>query len=115
MDEAEREKCRNKPLRAPLIVIVVASTRPEHFEKVPEIEQLLSAGGAAQLMVLAAQASGYGAIWRTGPVAYDSRIKPGLGLLETDKIVGFLYMGKPKNGKPLPKLDLEGVAEVWEG
>ena len=40
-----------KPLRAPTIIAVVAATRPN--PKVPQIEQILAAGGAAQLMTAA--------------------------------------------------------------
>ena len=42
MVEAER----GKPLRAPLVVVVASTADPEH-PKIPEIEQVLSAGCAA--------------------------------------------------------------------
>ena len=87
------ERERQKPLRAPMIVVVVA--RCEEHPKVPVIEQVISAGAAAQNMITAAYALGLGAIWRTGPLAYDRRIRSGLGLNEPEQIVGFVYIGTP--------------------
>lgn len=83
---------RAKPLRAPLIVVVAAAVKPDH-PKIPEIEQVLSAGCAAQNILLAAHALGYGAIWKTGAPSYDDGVKAALGLAPKDHIVGFLYVG----------------------
>lgn len=88
-DRLERE--RRKPLRAPVIVIV-AVVLTLH-SKIPEIEQMLSAGAAAQNILLAAHGFGFGAIWRTGAPAYDPEVAKGLGLPEGARIVGFLYIG----------------------
>lgn len=105
----EQEKLAAKALRAPLIIAVVARLQPS--DKVPEIEQLLSAGGAAQLMMAAAHAQGVGAVWRTGWLAYDRRVHDGLGLQANDRMVGFLYMGTPKGDtKPLTELDVRKFA-----
>jgi nitroreductase len=88
-DTLERE--RRKPLRAP-VIIIVAVVLTLH-SKIPEIEQMLSAGAAAQNILLAAQGFGVGAIWRTGAPAYDPEVAKGLGLPEGARIVGFLYIG----------------------
>lgn len=90
---------RAKALRAPLIVAVAA--RVQTGAKIPEIEQILSAGAAAQNIMLAAHALGYGAMWKTGEPAYDSSVKEALGLQATDAIVGFLYLGT-RVGGPVP-------------
>ena len=63
-DEAARSKARNAPLRAPLLVVVVAKLS-EH-PKVPPQEQRYSAACAAHALLLATEASGYAGIWRTG-------------------------------------------------
>lgn len=95
-------RVRQKPLRSPLIVVIVATITADH-PKTPEIEQVLSAGSAATLIQLAATASGFGSIWLTGPNAYHSDVKAALGVAPTDHIVGFVYMGTP--AKPaVPKL-----------
>lgn len=108
-----RLKIESKPLRAPLIIVVVASIT-EH-PNVPEVEQVLSAGASAQMMMTAAHALGVGAIWRSGNMMFRPEMKAGLGLLETDQIVGYLYLGTPKAVKPLPELELSDFVHAWTG
>src|SRR5262245_1487013 len=90
--EAAQQREREKPLRAPIIVVVVAKLIPGH-PKIPAIEQIVSAGTAAQNLQLAAHALGYGCLWRTGAAAYDPTVKTALGLAATDEIIGFMYVG----------------------
>lgn len=92
-DEAQLQREREKAARAPAILAVAARTKPGH--KVPEIEQVLAVGAAVENMFLAAHALGYGAMWKTGPAAYDPRIKAVLELATEDQIVAFLYLGTP--------------------
>lgn len=91
---------REKPLRAPLIIAVAAVC--DAAAKVPPIEQILAAGAAAQNMMLAATALGFGAMWKTGNVAYDEAAKTALGLQAGDAIVGFLYVGSAPPGAVPP-------------
>ena len=109
----EQNKIASKPLRAPMIVIVVAAVKTEHCEKVPVIEQLLSAGGAAQMMMVAAHSQGIGAIWRTGSIVFNAKFLTGLGLEADDQIVGMLYMGTPKAQKPLRPLNSKEFVQYW--
>jgi nitroreductase len=51
-------------------------------------------------MLLALQAQGFSSIWRTGDPAYDPEVKRAFGLRESDAIVGFLYVGTPKQPPP---------------
>ncbi len=74
--ELEREKIR----RSPCIVIVGCAVKRD-FAKVPEIEQVIAAGAAAQNLFLAAHALGYGVMWKTGAAAYDAGVKAVVGLL----------------------------------
>lgn len=111
-DEGARSKARNAPLRAPMLVIVVA--RLSDHPKVPAIEQRLSAGCAAQAILLAAEACGYAGIWRTGEAAFDRNVMDGLGLAANEEIVGFLYLGtRDGNPKPLPNLDPGDFVSNW--
>lgn len=90
-DAEQLQRERNKAGRAPCIIVVAARiTRPH---KVPEIEQVLAAGAAAQNMFLAAHALGYGAMWKTGGAAYSAAVKQLLGLQADDHIVALLYLG----------------------
>lgn len=92
---------RQKALRAPLIIVVAAVCNAE--AKIPAIEQVLAAGAAAQNMMLAAPALGFGAMWKTGDAAYDATVKLALGLAAGDAIVGFLYLGTaPADAVPPP-------------
>jgi nitroreductase len=106
--EAERKKA----LRAPVIMIVAAAVQDS--PKVPAVEQILAAGAATQNMMIAADAVGMGALWRTGPVAYDPEVKTALGLSAEDAIVGILYIGTVGlHGKPRPPLDTVSVTRQW--
>jgi nitroreductase len=103
-----------KPLRAPLIIVVAAQLA--EGTKIPEIEQLLAVGAAAQNMMLAAFAQGVGAMWRTGDSAYDPYVKEKLGLSPTDSIVGYIYLGTPARALPTPPdSDLATVVQEWQG
>jgi len=106
------EKLALKPLRAPLIITVIAQLR--QHPKVPAVEQLISAGCAAQGVLLAAHALGFGAIWRTGSNSYCSHVKAALGLSEQEEIVGFLYIGTPSSGyKTIPELRMQDYCSPW--
>jgi nitroreductase len=110
----ELSKAKSKALRAPMILVVGAVLKPH--PKVPEIEQILAAGAAAHTLLLALQARGYAAIWRTGGPAYDATLKQALGFSATDALVGFIYTGTAK--QPAPELvrpqPSEFVSE-WSG
>lgn len=109
---AELERERGKAMRAPVIVVVAAKLQPGH--KIPEVEQLLSTGAAAENVMLAAQAAGFGAMWKTGAPAYDPAVKRALGLDEHDAIVGFLYIGTETGGSsPAPRPDLSDCVTIW--
>ncbi len=106
VDPAYIKKQRDKPLRSPMIVVVVA--RLADNPKVPEIEQLHSAGAAAHNILLAANALGFGSIWLTGDNAYDPFVRDELGLAGNERIIAFVYLGTPATELPpreLPAVD----------
>ncbi len=106
-------KLRAKPMRAPLIVVAIATIRPH--DKVPAIEQEYSAAAAVQCMSLAAYAQGIGAMWRTGSKAYDATVRQGLGVESHEKIVGFLYLGTPCGPlKGLVTGQIDDFVKTWE-
>ena len=109
------EKEREKPLRAPVIVAVATQIQKDH-PKIPAVEQLLAAGSAAHNIMLAANALGFGAAWKTGDVAYDTSVKKALGLTSEDQIIGFMYLGskKPEAPRPSPPDAAKFVTE-WTG
>ncbi len=86
-------KQRTKPLRAP--VIIVAAAVPQPHPKAIEIEEIEAAAAGVENMLLAAQALGLGAMWRTGKPAYSAAVKRHLGLPSDAHIVAFVYVGYP--------------------
>jgi nitroreductase len=96
------ERAEQMPLRAPMVITVVAKVHSHN--KVPEFEQHLSAGCAVMAMQMAAQAQGFGGMWRSGPLMYSRALHEALGLAEQDQIVGFLYLGTPATALRQPTL-----------
>ncbi len=92
------EKDRARFSQAPVIVTVVARLTPGH--KVPEQEQLLTAGSVCFALLQAAQALGFGAQWLTGWMAYDAAVAATLGLSADERIAGFIHVGTPKMEAP---------------
>jgi len=108
------EKVRQGPLRAPLVVVVIAKLQ-DHF-KVPKQEQRIAAGCAAHAILIAAFALGVGAVWRTGEWAYAAHVAKGLGLTEGEEVVALLYLGTPQNEpRTAPKLDVTDFVNEWVG
>jgi nitroreductase len=115
VSEAEVEKQRSGPLRAPVVVTVAAKVRPDH-PKIPPAEQVASAAAAAQNMLIAAHALGLSAKWTTGKNAHDPAVRDGMGLGPDDQIVGFLLIGSPAvphGAAERPPVD--DVVVEWEG
>ncbi len=111
--EAYLAKQKDKPLRSPLIVVVVASLTDN--PKIPQVEQMLSAGAAAHNVLLASNAMGFGSIWLTGDNAYDSGVCKALGLASSEKIIGFIYLGTEKRIWPSPpKPDVDEKITRWD-
>lgn len=110
----ELDKEQKRPLRAPLLLIV--SVRIAAHPKVPEVEQMLSVGAAAQNILLMLHARGYAGMWRTGAPAYDAHVKEALGLARTDAIIGFVYAGTPTTTPPqIPRAAPTDFVTEWNG
>ena len=103
-DQVEAE--RRRLARAPLVIAVVS--RATQHVKIPEWEQVLSAGAAATSLVFAAHALGFAASWLTEWYSYDRRVLDALGVKPDEKIAGFVHIGrpdKPTEDRPRPPLD----------
>jgi nitroreductase len=111
--EEALEKERRKAFRAPMIVVVAAIITPDG--KIPEIEQVLSAGVAAGNMLLAAFALGFNAMWKTGGAAYDDQVKAALDLESKDRVAGFLYLGTDRDGPgPMSRPAWRDYVRYWQ-
>lgn len=108
---AKAQKERTKLTRAPLVLVVSAVRQPS--DKIPWVDQRDAAVAAAQNILLAAHALGYGAIWRTGEPCEDEYVKKALGLTKEDAIVGFVYLGTPHELKEPKPSNLEGLVSEY--
>jgi nitroreductase len=91
--------------RAPLVIAIISRAAPH--VKIPEWEQVLSAGAVCMNLVTAANAMGYVTAWLTEWCAYDRRFCEAIGLGAAEKIAGFVYIGRPNmvsEDRPRPAL-----------
>ncbi|MFP9137841.1 nitroreductase [Devosia sp. XGJD_8] len=105
MDEASIEIERQRFLPAPLTIGVISSPKPH--PKVPEFEQLLSAGNVAFNLLHAAFALGFAASWITRWYTFDAEAASMLGAGEGERFVGFVHIGTPTaviEDRPRPAL-----------
>ncbi|QNA93211.1 MULTISPECIES: nitroreductase family protein [unclassified Microbacterium] len=87
----------SKPLRAPLLIAVVASYRKS--EKVPRWEQEAVASGVAHTLSLLLDEAGWGVIWRTGHYTRAKAVAKAHGLGKNEELLGWLYVGGKPDGK----------------
>lgn len=83
----------SKPMRAPLLIAVVASYRKS---KVPRWEQEAVASGVAHMLSLLLDEAGWGVLWRTGDYTRSKAVAKAHGLGKDEELLGWLYVG----GKP---------------
>ncbi|KQY14629.1 nitroreductase [Rhizobium sp. Root482] len=102
----EMVKVENARLtRAPVVVAVVSKAAPH--VKVPEWEQLMSAGAVCLNLLMAANAYGYASNWLTEWYAFDAAAHPLLGVEPGERIAGFIHIGTPQvppTERPRPEL-----------
>ncbi|CAM2901866.1 MULTISPECIES: NAD(P)H nitroreductase [Vibrio] len=109
-EDAVLDKLKNAPFRAPMVITVIAKVT--QHEKVPPLEQYLSAGCAVQAMQMAAVAQGFQGFWRSGKWMFHPAVHDAFGLTGEDEIVGFLYLGTPScNPMKVPERDLSKFVE----
>jgi nitroreductase len=105
LTDAAREAELVRFTRAPVVVGVISTAAPH--VKIPEWEQVLSAGAVCLNMLMACEARGYVANWRTEWIAYDEQALKALGVKEGEKVAGFVHIGSsdfPVPDRPRPQL-----------
>ena len=100
-------------MRAPLIVAVISKATANN-PKVPEWEQILTAGAVCQNILLAASAMGFAGQWLSEWYAYDKDVLSALSINEDERIAGFIYIGTAtkepaERGRP----DLSELIQSW--
>jgi nitroreductase len=107
-DPERLEQQRTLLARAPLVVAVVSRAAPH--PKIPEWEQILSAGAVCQTLCVSANAAGYGTNWITEWIAFDRRVLDALGLAHDERIAGFVHIGTASERMPdRPRPELSEV------
>ena len=102
--EGDISRAPTMPLRAPLVVVVVARAR--RSEVVSLFDQQMTAGCAVMAMQMAAFAQGFAGVWRSGWPMANKNLAQSLGLGLEDRIVGFLYLGTAARAYPaLPRVE----------
>ncbi len=97
---------RMRLTRAPVVVMMVSRAAPH--PKIPEWEQVLSAGAAGMNLLIAANALGYVACWLTEWMAYDEAAASLLGVEPHERISGFVHIGtsvQPPFERDRPELE----------
>ncbi len=96
---------RRRLAQAPLVIAVVSRAGPH--EKIPEWEQIMTAGAVCMNLIIAANALGFAAVWLTEWYAYDRAVLDRFGLAPSEKIAGFIHIGRnagPRDDRPRPAL-----------
>jgi nitroreductase len=99
--DAERQRL----CYAPLVIAVVSRAAPH--AKIPEWEQILSAGAVCMNLVIAANALGFVSAWLTQWYAYDADVLARFGLGAQERIAGFVHIGRcaaPREDRERPAL-----------
>jgi nitroreductase len=105
-DAKDAAKLADKPLRASLLIAVVASFQPSH--KVADWEQEVAASGVAHTLSLLLDEAGWGVMWRSGHLTRSLPVRVMHGLADTEQLLGWLYVGGRDGGekagerKPFP-------------
>ncbi len=108
-DPADIEKLAFMFENGHLSVAVIAAPKPS--DKIPDVEQTLSAGAACLALLNTALAMGWGANWLTGWTAFDRPfLNDGLGLAATEFVAGFIHLGSETSTPPeRPRPDLSTI------
>lgn len=113
-DEKRIEIDRARFARAPVCVAVVSRAAPH--VKIPEWEQVLSAGAVCLNLLHAAIAHGFGGNWVTEWPAYDRRVADRLGLEAHEKVAGFVHVGTPSaRAEDRVRPDMTAITSRFEG
>jgi nitroreductase len=94
--EEQFEKLREKPLTSSHVIAICMKRNEKAI--VPETEEIEAVACAVQNMYLTATAYGVGCYWGSGGITYKEEAKESFGLSPADKLLGFLFVGVPKDG-----------------
>ena len=106
LEGKDARKAAEKPLRASLLIAVVASYKPSY--KVPRWEQEAVASGVAHVLSLLLDEAGWGVFWRTGGLTRSGAVHRMHELTADEELLGWLYVGGIDKVKAEKKHKLNG-------
>ena len=112
-DDALLDFEENRFMRAPLVIAVVSTATPKN-EKVPEWEQILTAGAVCQNILIAANAMGFAGQWLSEWYCYNDNVLKAMNLTVDERVAGFIYIGTAtkdpaERGRP----DINEITSSW--
>jgi nitroreductase len=111
--QAVVDKARRKAFAAPAVVVIIAS--PHLESNVPEWEQVASASCCGYAMVLAAQALGLGAVWKSTALRDGDDLRSLFTMAEHEKLLGWINVGGETNSEKSglrPAVDISALSSV---
>jgi len=96
--EEALQAARETFTRAPLVVAVISTVKSN--PKIPEWEQVLTAGAVSYAVLVAAHAFGFGGVWLTGWPAYNAQARTALGLAHEERLAAFIHLGTQTQTQP---------------
>ena len=109
LTDSDADRLAAKPLRAPLLLAVVAVHR-ESF-KVHTWEQDAAAAGVAHLLALLLDDAGWGVMWRTGGHTRSAAVRRLHRLADNEELLGWLYVGgKTEGSKPDARAQIDAAS-----
>jgi nitroreductase len=110
---AQIESVCKKLMRSPAIIVVVQHDRPE--SPVRDLEDYAACCCATQNLLLAARAEGFATKWSTGELVDLAPAREYLDLGERDRIVGYVYIGRPGAGEEPKQPERQPAIVSWRG
>jgi nitroreductase len=112
--DAAKAAAKLGKIRTPPLTVAVISRASQG--EIPEWEQRLSAGAVCAMLIIAAQAMGYGANWITDWYAYDRDAGRLLRLGDGEQVAGFVQLGTAAEA-PLERVrpDVAALTTEWAG
>jgi nitroreductase len=108
--DIDRKQSREKEISrfqsAPLVIGAISCAQAH--PKVPEWEQVLSAGAATMQLLIAANGLGYGSQWLTGWYTNNKNALKLLGVGDNEQVAGMVHIGTPsveKTERTRPEID----------
>lgn len=114
LDPAKRDIWTLYMQRAPVTVVLVS--RVDETSKIPQWDQMLSAGAAGMNLIHGATALGYAAQWLLKWPGRDAEAAALIGVAPGERVAGFIHLGR-QSEKPADRVrpDLEAIVTRWTG